>query len=285
MNMVTFEGKSVAAHQIIETAQVLPFMGEKRLVIVEDSGLFISGRKSDAELINTFIENIPPTTCLIFLENEVDKRNKLYKTMNSMKVAIEFKTLKEEELLIWIKREFKKDKRAIDNKTALYMIRTVGTSMGEILNEIEKLIAYTDENADITSKDIDNICTKSLEAHIFDLLKAMGYKKADEALRIYSNLILLKEPPIRILAMITRQIRLILQVKYLYERGTSPRNIAQELKQPYFVVNDCLKQSQFFTISTLKQAIKDCLETDIASKTGKMEPQLAIEIFLMKYSK
>jgi len=124
-----------------------------------------------------------------------------------------------------------------------------------------------------------------LESHIFDLLKAMGYKKTDEALKIYSNLINNKEHPIKILSMITRQIRLILQVKYLSEQGFNAKKISESIKEPFFVVNDCLKQAQLFTLDKLKEGINDCLETDIASKTGKMDPNLAVEIFLVEFSK
>ena len=84
--------------------------------------------------------------------------------------------------------------------------------------------------------------------------------------------------------MITRQIRLILQVKYLSEQGFNAKKYQSPSKN-LFVVNDCLKQAQLFTLDKLKEGINDCLETDIASKTGKMDPNLAVEIFLVEFSK
>ncbi len=285
MNTDILEGKGISANQIIESAEILPFMAEKRLVIVKNSGLFTVGRKNDTEIICNFINKIPDTTCIVFVEDHVDKRNKLFKKINSMNCAVTLETPKESDLITWIKREFKKNNKDIDNKTSIYMLRIVGTSMENLSNEIKKLSSYAKDKNEINLKDIEDVCTKSLEAHIFDLLKAMGYKKIDKALEIYSNLIFLKEPPIRILTMITRQIRLILQVKYLYEQGFNAKQISTNLKQPFFVVNDCIKQSKLFTIKKLKMAMKDCLEIDIASKTGKIDPQIAIEMFLIKYSK
>ena len=285
MNLTVFEGKVIPANQIIESMEMLPFMGDKRLVIVKNSELFTSGRKNDTELMCDFIPNIPPTSCIIFVEDTVDKRNKVFKLMHSKKFTVECGPLKENDLLIWIKREFNRKNKSIDNKTGIYLIRIVGTSMENLANEIQKLIDYVEERRDITPKDIDDICIKSLDAHIFDLVKAMGYKKVDKALEIYSNLILIKEPPIRILSMLTRQIRLILQVKYLYDKGFGSKDISEILKQPYFVINDCLKQSQLFTMEKLQEAIEDCLQTDIDIKTGKMDGELAVEMLLLKNSK
>lgn len=285
MNMSILEGKSITANQIIESSEAVPFLNDKRLIIVKNSELFTSKRKGDAELIYDFINNIPSFTCLVFVEGKVDKKNKLYKKMNKMKWVVQFEFPKENDLLIWIKREFKRNHKEIDGKTSVYLLRVIGRSMRDLQNEINKLISYTEEKNIISIEDIDKICTKSLESHVFDLLKAMGYKKTDKVLDIYSNLITNKEPPAKILTMITRQIRLILEVKYLSQQGFNGRTIAKSIKEPFFVVNDCLKQSELFTTEKLKQGLKHCLETDIASKTGKMDSQLAVEIFLVEFSK
>lgn len=284
MNMSVFEGKTINSSQIIDSVEILPFMAEKRLTIVKNSELFTAGRKNDTELMYDYISNIPSTSCIIFVEDIVDKRNKLFKLMNSKKLAVEFSSLKENDLLTWIKKEFNKHNKRIDSKTGIYLLRIVGTSMEDLINEIGKLLDYSEERTNISTQDIDNICTKSLDAHIFELVKAMGYKKIDKALEIYSNLILLKEPPIKILTMLTRQIRLILQVKNLYEQGSSPKEIALNIKQPFFVVNDCIKQAQLFSENKLIAAFEDCLETDIAGKTGKMDAKLAVELLLIKNS-
>jgi DNA polymerase-3 subunit delta len=285
MNLTVFEGKAIPASQIIENMELLPFMGEKRLVIVKNSELFLSGRKNDTELMSNYIPNIPPTSCIVFLEDTVDKRNKLFKLMHAKNYTVECESLKENDLLVWIKREFNRKNKNIDSKVGIYMLRMVGTSMENLANEIQKLIDYMEERKDVTTKDIDDICIKSIDAHIFDLVKAMGYKKVDQALEIYSNLILIKEPPIRILSMLTRQIRLILQVKYLYSQGLGQKEITEILKQPSFVIGDCLKQSQLFAIEKLKEAIEDCLQTDMDIKTGKMDGELAVEMLLLKHSK
>ncbi|HOQ16146.1 MAG: DNA polymerase III subunit delta [Epulopiscium sp.] len=283
MNMSLFEGEEITANQVIESAQALPFMNDKRLVIIKNSGFFTAKRKKEAELILQFLDDIPPFICLVFAEENVDKKNKLYKKLSQMKAVVEFQFPKEQDLLNWIEKKFKKYNKEIDRRTSLHLVRTVGRSMIDLENEINKLIAYKEDKINI--EDIDKICVKSLEAHIFDLLKAIGYKKTDEALQIYVNLIRNKEAPIKILTMLTRQIRLILQVKYLSEQGYNAKKITETIQEAFFVVNECLKQAQLFSMDQLKQGLKACLEADLASKTGKMDPGLAVEVLIIEFNK
>jgi DNA polymerase-3 subunit delta len=284
MNMDLFQGKNITANQIIEISETFPFMAEKRLVIVKDSGFLKTGRKDDTEKVSEFIENILDTTCLIFVENDIDKRNKLYKRINKVGYVVEFQSPKENELITWIKKGLKQHQKEIDNKTAVHMLRTVGTNMEELVTEMEKISTYKGEETVIQKDDIDKICTKSLEIQIFDLVKAMGYKNPTKALTIYSNLILMKESPIMILSMLTRQFRLILQVKTLRVEGYDQNRIAERLKQRTFIVRDCLKQADYFSMNVLKRGIQECLETDVAIKTGRLESKLAVEMLLVKYS-
>ena len=177
---------------------------------------------------------------------------------------------------------FKKQGRDMDTQTAIYLFRTVGFEMERLEGEIEKIISYTEEQR-IQKKDIDDICIPSLEIRIFELVKALGNKQSQKALEIYSNLILMKESPHMILAMIIRQFRLILQVKYLQEQGMSRRQMAQRLGIQDFIIRDCLQQSQGFSLSTLKNALQESLETDVNIKSGKIEAVLGVEMLLIKY--
>lgn len=162
------------------------------------------------------------------------------------------------------------------------MLRAIGTNMEALMNEIQKLIAYKYEQNNITKEDIDLICTKSLEAKIFDMLDAMCNKDVNKALEIYNNMIILKEAPIKILVMIIRQFRLLIQTKYLLMQGYNSKDIADRLNQRLFIVNGLINQCKNFSYQSLIQAFEQCLETDLAIKTGIS--QTAIELLIIKYS-
>lgn len=284
MNLDIYDGKNISVDKIIDASSTAPFMNEYRLIIAKASELFTFGRKNDTEKMAMYISDISDTTIIIFSENKVDKRNKLYKEISKLGYCAEFKTPSEKELSDWIIEIFKKSRKNISLKNALYMLKTIGSDMEIILNETNKLIDYKKNSNEINETDIENICTKSLENKIFDLVDSIGNKKSKKALDIYSNLILYKESPIMILSMIARQFKIILQSKYLLKKGLSSDEIAKKLEQRSFVIKECLKQSSNFKYNELLNAFNDCLEYDLKIKTGKISDKLGVEMLIIKYS-
>lgn len=284
MNYNYLEGKGVEVSKVIDYAETLPFLNDKRLVFIKDSGLFQSGKNNDSEKLSEFIESIPESTCIVFSEDSVDKRGKLYKAVNKYGYAVEFKTPNEKELVNWIARDLNKNGIKVSSSVAVYFIRTVGADMEAISSELEKLAAYKEFNGQLTNEDIDAVCIKSLETKIFDLVGAIGNKKPEVALTIYNNLIMLKESPLMVLAMISRQLRLILQCKSLSGEGKTNGEIAQILGIRDFVVRECLIQGKNFNEAILKNSIAKCLETDINIKTGKVNQETGVELLIILFA-
>ena len=104
-------------------------------------------------------------------------------------------------------------------------------------------------------------------------------------MKIYRGLLLYKEEPVKILAMIVRQFRLMLQVGIFTAQGKSPAEIAKLLEQRDFVIKKCIQQSRNFTADILKKALKDSLDTDYSIKSGQMAPDIAVELLIVKYSR
>lgn len=283
MNFDCFDDRKISVQRILDSLETMPFLAEKRLVVVKDSGLFQTGRKEDSEKMAEYLSKIPESSCLLFLEEEIDKRGKLYKSVVKYGHAVEFKTPDEKILIIWIKKELKKKKIRIESSAASYLIHTTGGHMEAISGEMEKLSTYLEEGEEASRELIDQLCIKALEVKIFDLVAAIGNQETDVALEIYHNMILTKESPIMILAMIIRQFRLLFQSKYLLEKGEETGGIAQKLGQRDFIIRDCIKQSKNFSLETLKKAMDHCLETDICIKTGKMNGELAVELLILSY--
>ena len=93
MNLDIFQGNKQAVSTILDSADTLPFLSERRLVIVKESELFQTGRKNDTEKMADYIKIIPNTTCILFIENEVDKRGKLYKAISKYGYIVEMNGL------------------------------------------------------------------------------------------------------------------------------------------------------------------------------------------------
>ncbi len=283
MNLERHEGKGVSVDQIIDFSETIPFMSDRRLIIIKDSGLFKSGKKEESTKLTEYIDKLPDSVCIIFMESEIDKRLSLYKKANKNHVAVEFKVPSERELVSWTKKELRRYKVNMGNQMVEYFVTIVPPGMESIINEIKKLAAYKTDG-EVTKDQIDQVCTQSLDIRIFELVKMLGNKDTKVVLEIYSNLLEMKEPPIRILAMMARQFRMILMVKYMRQKGHATPSIVSRTGFRSFMVTECVRQSSNFTFSQLEMAIRECLEADANIKTGMMRAELAVELILIKYS-
>ncbi|MBS5793990.1 MAG: DNA polymerase III subunit delta [Clostridiales bacterium] len=284
MNFDIFEGKNVNISNIIDACDTMPFMSDYRIVILKNTGLIYDGKKDDTIKLENYLHTLPKTTILIFIEEKIDKKLKIFKTISNIGTFHKIDILSENELVNWILNVFKDNNKNISAKEAIYIIRNIGFNMEILLNEINKLISFKGSSTKITINDIDNICTKSIESKIFDLINFMSNKDMDNAIKIYKNLIVNKTSPFVILNMISRQFRIILQTKYLYNKNYSINNIVSALELRDFIVKEAIKQSKNFSIKILLQAINECLEIDNNIKTGKIIDEIAIELLIIKYS-
>lgn len=280
MNLNIFEENGADIRKITDASETLPFMSEYRLVIVKDSDLFAQGKKEDSEKMLEYMDNIPDSSILLFVESKVDKRSGLYKKVSKIGYALECKSMKENELAEWA---VKIADGRMETSTATYLIRTVESSMENLQGEINKLMSYVPEGREITKKAIDDICTKSLETRVFDLIDALAGKNTNTALKIYNNLLTMKESPLMVLTMMARQFRLILQCKYLMQRGLGSKEISEEIKTNEYVVKKCMGQSKNFKNKDLLGAINDCLRCDVDIKNGRIGDKLGVEMILLKY--
>ncbi|HIW21820.1 MAG TPA: DNA polymerase III subunit delta [Candidatus Dorea intestinavium] len=280
MNYAYFEGKGADEHEIIMLCETMPFLAEKRLVVVENSGFF----KVKKDEMGSYIANIPESTVLVFVENEIDKRNKVYKEVAKKGRAIEIKIQDERTLILWIASLIKKENKKVKESTIRYLIEKAGDNMESLSNELEKLFSYTLDQEEITIKDIDEIVTVRLQNHIFDMVDAVSTKKQKKALDLYNELLALKEPPMRILYMLGRQFRQLYEVKQLKSEGYSKSQIASKAGMHPFVVGKTMVQSDQFSLKKLKEIMEDALDLEKAVKTGDLKDITSVELFIVKHS-
>ena len=280
MNMEVFPGKIEAA-RIMEAAETMPFLSDHRLIIVEGSGLFASGRKDDSESMTDFIADVPDSTIIIFSEKDVDKRGRLYKAVAKHGTVVEAKTPKEADLADWAVKLCASLGAKLPKPVAIYLIRNATADMSLLYNEITKLASYKIGGDIITNADVDAICTKSLEAKIFDLMRAIGNKDATRAAMLYANLIAAKESPLMVLTMLARQFRYYLQCTHLAS-AMSQKDIAAKLALHPFAVREFVEGGRNFSREAMLATFEACLETDYAIKSGQIGDVLGVEVLIIK---
>lgn len=279
MNYSYFEGKGVDVSKVIEIANTLPFFSNRRLIIIENSGLF----KSQNDLAD-YIKEMPETTHIIFVESEVDKRNRLFKAVKDKGNISEMNSMDEKNLKLWIASLLLKDQKKITEDSILYLISKTGTDMENIQNEVEKLICYTYDKEIITNEDIEEVCTTQITGKVFLMIDAIGSRNQDRALELYYDLLALREKPMTILFLIARHFNILVQVKELAELGYNNTVISQKTGQMPFAISKYINQSKNFTDKMLKEALETCTDVDEQVKTGKLIDKIGVEILIVKYS-
>lgn len=277
MNNHSYEGKNVPVGEIIDLAETLPFFAPRRVILIENSGLFKSGGEQMAEYLNGQNES----TVFIFVESEVDKRSKLFKAVGNHGSVVEFGAQDENTLKRWVAGILKReDKKITENTVQLFLTKT-GTDMENIYMELEKLICYCMDKDVVTSEDVEAICTTRVTNHIFDMVDAIADKKNRVALQLYYDLLALKEPPMRILFLIARQCNILLQVKEMKNKGVSSKEMASAVGVPAFALNKYIAQAGKFKSVTLKNAVLKCVDAEEAVKTGRMNDVMSVEMLIM----
>lgn len=280
MNFSRFEGKGINPAEIISLAETLPFFAERRLILIEDSGFF----KNKCDELADYLPNMPDTTCLLFVETEVDKRNRLYKAVQKYGRVTEFQLQDERTLMKWILGTLKKENKKITESTLQLFLERTGSDMENIHMELEKLLSYTIGREVITSEDVEEICTMQTTGQIFEMIRAIAEKKQRLALDLYYDLLALKEPPMRILFLIARQFNQLLLVKSLTAKGMDRASVASKAQVAPFIAGRLMTQAKSFTMQQLRNAVQDCVDAEEAVKTGRMTDVLSVEILIVKYS-
>jgi len=278
MNFSGFAGKGLDLDEVIRMADTMPFFTEYRLILIEDSGFF----KNAADKLVEYLPTMPDTTCLLFVESEVDKRNRLYKKVKELGYAAEMKRQDTAQLAKWAGTILAKEGKKITSRTMDVFLSMTGDDMEHIRMELEKLISYTLGRDVITEADIEAICTVRVTSKVFDMVSAIVNRNPRKAMDLYEDLLTLKEPPMRILFLIARQFNQLLQVKELLGRGMDRSGIAARLKMQPFVVGKVMPQAKQFSREQILSYVKFCVDTEEAVKSGRLQDRLAVELLITK---
>lgn len=280
MNYSYFEGKDISVGAVIDLAETLPFFADRRVIVVENSNLFKSGGEKMAE----YLTEPAQAAYFVFVETEIDKRSKLFKTVSAKGTAVEFPVQNEATLKKWILAMIKKEGKQITGNALEYFLEKTGTDMENIRKELEKLMCYCMDKDAVSEQDIGEICTHRAGNHVFDMVNAIADKRQKKALDLYYDLLALKEPAMRILFLIARQFNTLMQVKELKGKGYDNKAIGAKVGLPPFIAGKYAAQAAKFKKEDLRGALEACVEAEEAVKTGRMNDVMSVELLIVRYS-
>lgn len=311
LNLSIFEN-NINTDNLIDACDTFPIFAERKLVIVKNSGLFYSKSKRNTvtfrdddslgeetlksekavpqinraqEALKEYIPDIPETTCLIFIESQADKRFKIYKQVAANGLTLEFNRNKPSELVPWVIKGMKSLNKVIAREAAQHLVAISESDMYTLRNEIFKLADYVGDRKDITLEDVKLMAIPTIKSVIFDLLDAVAKRDTPTSLNILNDIIALKEPEQKILAMLSKQTGEILKLKLLMEDRATQTQVNQYFqgKHPY-ALKIMTEQAFGMDVKYLKKILKNCMEAEEDYKKGLIAPKLALELLLEKIS-
>ena len=227
-------------------------------------------------------KELEETIDLLFIEQEVQK-NILYQTIEKIGEVKEFALLKLPDLIKNLKKVCSIYKVTLDDATGRYLVEACGTSMQELINELIKLIEYKGENGIITTKDIDLLCIKQIQAVIFDLTDSLGKKETKKAMEVYGSLIANKEPVQKILVTLYNHFKKLYSIKIAREYGADIAAAMNLKPNQMFLVNKYKMQADYFKTEELRKILEELVNLDANYKIGLIDLNIGIEAILCRY--
>lgn len=288
-NLSVYDLEETPVEVAIEDAETLPFMGERRLIFMNNPVFLTTAKPKEKiehnlERLEAYVKNPAPYSIIVLAGSyeKLDERKKITKVLKKYGKTLEANKLTEEELFSWVKEKTEKSGIHIDDSAIEVFLRRTGTNLFLINSELEKLILYAGKEKRITVEMVESLTSRSLEQNIFELIDKIVHRQIDEALRIYYDLLKQNEEPIKILSLLADQFRLIYQVKELARRGYGQKQIAGYLKVHPYRVKLAAGQARLFRDDELVKILRLLANADYQAKTGAMNKEMLIEMFLFR---
>jgi len=279
LNYQEFQAEKAELSEILSAAETLPFISEKRLIVVKESEKL---KFKDSAALMSYLKNPSATTCLVFVAGKVDKRSALYKGIKDYGKIDEYSRFSRSEYLSWINRKFFEQGKKASYKVANLILNSAGQDLNKLEQEIEKVSLYLGEQKEVREEDVNLLIEKTAEDRVFDLVDALGRREKAKALEIANRLLKAGESPVFLLNMIIRQFRLLLRTKALLKRSVRGAEMAKTLRVLPFVASKMEDQGRRFTEEEIVRIYELLLEADVSLKTSSRQPHIALDILINK---
>ncbi len=276
MNCTYREGKISDLQEVRDIAETVPFFAERRLVILENTGWL----KKGGDELAAWLPGIPSFTVLLLIEEEADKRTKLFKAIGKCGYAAECKALSEGDMQKFVLAKLQAEKVRITPDALELFLERAGESMDRAETELEKLISYVYGKEGIRRADVEALCAQTAQNRVFEMIDAVVSGHPKEAFAMYGDLIALKEPPVKLMFLLTQQVNRMLQVRELLDRGLRYEAIAEETGIRSFAIRKYAGQVRNLTVPELRADLEKMAEYDADVKTGRLDGGIALELAL-----
>ncbi|MBS7530058.1 DNA polymerase III subunit delta [Hazenella sp. IB182353] len=290
-SVVVIDLQEVSIQSLIQEAETASFLGERRLVIGTYATFLTTTKQKSidhnldaliAYLNDPFQQN---TVVLTVTTPKLDHRKKAVKVIEKEAITHQFERLQGQSLIRWVEKRLKKYGVHAQQGALIELCTLVGNDLRLLDQECHKIATFMQNQGEVSKETVSALVPRTLEHDVFKLISLIAQQKLEQAFQIWLDLIYQNEEPVKILALIMRQFRLILQVKLLSKRGMNDKEMASQLKVHPYPVKLARQQAQSFTDEALRQLLMQAIEADQGIKTGRLDKHLAVERLLFSLKK
>jgi DNA polymerase-3 subunit delta len=278
-NFEKFYGKETKATDILSSAETTPFLSPRRFLLVKDADLF---PPADLDALADYAIKPNPATCLVLTAKKIDTNRKAFwEAWKTHGEIVQFWKLFENEVPKWIQQRAKKYNLSMPSEASLYLYERVGNDLRQLDQELEKIHTFLGPGQEVSRGVLENLSQHIRQYSVFDLVESLSQKKLDQTFKILDVLLREGEEPLKILALIARQIRLLWQVKLARAEGKSSAWMEKEWGIPARHLKNLQEQEKNFSLDCLKKTFTRLSETDIALKSSLHTPRILLESLIL----
>ncbi len=259
------------------------FSEENKYIVVKNCTLFDSKKKNEIEenkIINFFNSNINGVN-IIFLSQSIDSRKKTVKIIkekyNLINLTIDYKNIYE-----YINQKIKEEKYEFDYKLSSYLVNLYALNLDLIINELNKLFLYFDDNKKIDFEKAKEIISKPLDDNSFHFTNAVINKDINNIYKLLGDLKIYKVEPTMLIILLAREFRNAYEVKKLYNNKKGMSEIMKILKMQEWQINKIYQSSLLYNENELLKHIKHLAILDAKIKKGQIDKSLALTQFVLE---
>ena len=294
-NTSILDGQQVTVAQLPAVCEAMPFLAEKRLVLIhgllerfepktksgrQKKSASVATRPDESKSLGEYLGKIPDSTILVLIDGKIKSQNPLFRELAPKARVMSFPPLKDARLRQWIQGHVAAKDGSISPQAVDLMARFVGGNLWIMASEIDKLVLFTSGRR-IEEEDIRRVVSYAQEANVFAMVDAILEFRAGIAEQLLAQLLQQGAPPAGLLVMLTRQVRMIVRIKELRSQRKSAVEIQDRLAlTSEFVLRKTSEQANRYSLPRLREVYHKLLETDLSIKTGKLAPELALNILI-----
>jgi DNA polymerase-3 subunit delta len=282
MNLESFDQDSLDIGKIRQSALAQPFLGSRRMVIVENliskggAGMF----DDLADIWDRLLDESDSSNIIIFVEDKAPRKNhRIFKLSKDKLVTKEFSKLEGFAVNKWVKNYIRTQEGRIEEDAIKLLVSLVGNVQWQLQNELDKLLAYAD-GSKITMQAVGLLVKGNVDATIFDFIDAISARDITQASKLLHEQLESGAAPMYILSMLMRQFRILVQVKDMVEQGGTKKDISLKIKQHPYVVQKAINYSRNYALEDIVTMYERLVRIDTQLKQSQADPVLELDLLI-----